>query len=1033
VNGSAPSSDEDNFALGGLQALEEAERQDREDAQRRASLQSGLLPVERPTHPHPQQYAEASSSDGPGVDLGSFGGGFAGPVMTHLPSPNQLAVARNESLSALHGRQGSQTMSSSGSRRSRTTSDNNTYPYAQPQVDVFDTGGLVDSTRPRRLSYDEGAEEELEAATGYEFFHPGIGNRPLPPPPAPYQSQSQNNVPTASDWTGDTVPFPRNHSMVMHSGTPLPYAPVRSATDADEKKKKPQRRSMIGIDSAGEDSAGAMMLDLPSVTKRFNPSKLSSRDFNKCTEPWALSAVTTWLRRLVSDEQYLKKQPLVEALVALFTHKVANMNIADAETLAGSIIDEMHSNGTLYDEEEWLFFSETPLVGVIFQLTGSGCYSPKLHEYDTPGRCYAHHCQRTEKKIDLSSESVAPKASWVEFYNISIDDVAKYDKKEVERQNILHEMVQTEENYVRNLTVLQTLYRDELAQANPPLIPPKTLPSFLKDVFGKLDAVKKANEEYLLPQIKYRQKEQGPWIVGFSDIFRDWIRKARVAYIDYASAYPNAIFRVKQEMERNVLFKTFLNKCLQDERAARLDYNHYMKAPIGRLQSLVLLLETALRKSVNDNEEKKTLQSAIEEIRKVTFECDTRVGDGTRKVELSSLQSRFQFKGNLPRVDLNLDHLGRELLHQGELVRIGGTRFTLVESYCFLFDHFFVLAKQENIKSADGVVKSDQYDITRMPIPMDLLVLESRDDELVVRAALAGVRVAAANNDRPKQTTKDSAPGLNHSSTSTSLASSATGKGAPPAVANAEPNDKTMYPFKIRHLGRETYTLYAQSSQSREDWCNKIIEAKTKHAHALFAQNAEPFKLKVIADTAFAYDGAASAQAGIAIKGTPLDRAVQEVTALYANYGRPAPVCRARVNCATSFLAGSKEMVAVGTDYGVYIAQTGDPRGWQKVIPNQKVTQIAVIEDFQLFILISDKSLMAYHLDVVCPPNGVTPSNDSTRAAPHKISGNKDVGFFSIARMKDRTLLFYKKGSVSSTFKVITVRLPAQQPLTPLT
>src|SRR6202000_513460 len=98
-------------------------------------------------------------------------------------------------------------------------------------------------------------------------------------------------------------------------------------------------------------------------------------------------------------------------------------------------------------------------------------------------------------------------------------------------------------------------------------------------------------------------------------------------------------------------------------------------------------------------------------------------------------------------------------------------------------------------------------------------------------------------------------------------------------------------------------------------------------------------------------------------------------------------------------------------------------------ISNRNVTQIAVLEDFQIFLLISDKSLMAYHLDVVCPPNGVAPSNDSTRAAPHKISGNKDVGFFSLARMKDRTLLFYKKGGVSSsTFKVITVRHSCQPP-----
>ena len=52
-------------------------------------------------------------------------------------------------------------------------------------------------------------------------------------------------------------------------------------------------------------------------------------------------------------------------------------------------------------------------------------------------------------------------------------------------------------------------------------------------------------------------------------------------------------------------------------------------------------------------------------------------------------------------------------------------------------------------------------------------------------------------------------------------------------------------------------------------------------------------------------------------------------------------------------------------------------------------------------------------------------TNDSARFAPQKLSGSRDVGFFNTGRMKDRTLVFYKKKDVgvSSTFKVITVRL----------
>lgn len=90
-----------------------------------------------------------------------------------------------------------------------------------------------------------------------------------------------------------------------------------------------------------------------------------------------------------------------------------------------------------------------------------------------------------------------------------------------------------------------------------------------------------------------------------------------------------------------------------------------------------------------------------------------------------------------------------------------------------------------------------------------------------------------------------------------------------------------------------------------------------------------------------------------------------------------------------------------------------------------RVTQIAVFEEFNLFLLISDKSLIAYHLDVVCPVSG-TPiaQNDSTRKAPQKLSGARDIGFFATGRMKDRALVFYKKkDGISSTFKVRSTML----------
>lgn len=81
---------------------------------------------------------------------------------------------------------------------------------------------------------------------------------------------------------------------------------------------------------------------------------------------------------------------------------------------------------------------------------------------------------------------------------------------------------------------------------------------------------------------------------------------------------------------------------------------------------------------------------------------------------------------------------------------------------------------------------------------------------------------------------------------------------------------------------------------------------------------------------------------------------------------------------------------------------------------------MAVLEEFGLFLLVSDKSLIAYHLDVVCPVNGTTAPADSMKKAPQKLSGNRDIGFFAAGRMKDRTLVFYeKREGRSSIFKIL--------------
>ena len=217
---------------------------------------------------------------------------------------------------------------------------------------------------------------------------------------------------------------------------------------------------------------------------------------------------------------------------------------------------------------------------------------------------------------------------------------------------------------------------------------------------------------------------------------------------------------------------------------------------------------------------------------------------------------------------------------------------------------------------------------------MRLLFLESMHDEPVqvrkgITAPLGRTTAATASGTQlNKVTTNNSGrPGLEHAATNSSVGSNLT-----PVMSN-DTEGKIFYPFKVKHLGHEVYTLYASSAKDRQDWCQKIIEAKIRHAKALFSQNAEPFRLRVIADAAFHYDLSSiyAKSAGVPAKGTPLDRAIQELESVLGPAQGVAPVCRAQVNCATAFTAFGKSIIAIGTDYGVYISEPSNPRGWQRV------------------------------------------------------------------------------------------------------
>ena len=643
------------------------------------------------------------------------------------------------------------------------------FPSFGARVDGGGTGGLAEpGLHTRRLSFEDYPDEatlvdydtenhssetsSLRTAGSirdqyppHSPYHSRTSSRPLPrlPSDASHDAQTQRRTvdqfgrpiyPQAPDeyeqgYTSSGMPVKAN-SIGSHSTTPHVLPPGRSVTDAEQRRKQhlagirtnvryDQNAMNSGAATAASVKLGA--IDLPSIPvgrrKKFVPSKLSTVDFAKCAEPWALSSILAWVRLITEGETDLKEQPIVDSIINLFTHKVPTMNVAEAESLSARVVERMKQAGALIREEEWVKFGNNEFTGVVFQLTGLGCYSSMVHVHHTPGRCYSHHCMRTLKKVALQTQRLVPKrdeVSWVDFYRLSKDDIQGKDKKELEKQYNLHETVSSEEKFMDDLNVMRLLYRDGLLSSHETIMSRKKLDNLVKSVFGKLDAIQSVNENYLLAPMKYRQQEQGPWVVGFSEFFREWIRKAKQVYIDYAAAFPAAVMLMKKERDSNLLFRQFLDQVRENESSKRLDWDHYLKTPITRLQRYGLLLGTIHKHMVQESEEKTNLQVAIDEIKAVTLECDSKVAEMSRKSDLIELGSKLKLRPEMDKVKLNLSHLGREIIYQGDLLRKGNNRVTWLDTHAVLFDHYLVLAKPFQQRDAAGGIKNEFYDVSKL-------------------------------------------------------------------------------------------------------------------------------------------------------------------------------------------------------------------------------------------------------------------------------------------------------------------------------
>ncbi|KAI8150181.1 hypothetical protein BJV82DRAFT_707923 [Fennellomyces sp. T-0311] len=536
-------------------------------------------------------------------------------------------------------------------------------------------------------------------------------------------------------------------------------------------------------------------------------------------------------------------------------------------------------------------------------------------------------------------------------------------KQEIARQEAIHEIIYTEEDYVRDLNLLDELFAKPLRTAQ--CLDADMRDEFCDNVFNNYKDILTIHRE-LCRDLRDRQSEStGGFVDHVGDVFLKHLPGFMDAYSQYGPHVILAEYAVKKESSDNILFHNFIRDTEKKAECRKLPFRHFLILPVTRLQRYPLLIGAIQKKTPDDHPDKAYLSSCTDILREVATCMDEGTEETKMALRIRQVNDMIRYKPGEEESynQLQLMDPERRLLHEGPLTRRSNMGVETIELHVFLFDHLLLMTKP---RKAGGEI---EYHISKKPIPLMLLQVQEATEGFAV-----GMR----------SMTSTTAPTSPHQQTITSP----TGFGVGVGVVGGGGGNVSM---TLNHLGRHggDYLLYAENANVRLQWKEKVVEAKAalEQAHP----EHQVFEIRSLSDAHFASPGSHHAA---------------------LNHGK--------VTCSIPFEgANGIRMIAIGTNLGVYMGVEGDTSSTRQVLSLSDVQQIAVLENNHILVVLADKTLYAYALQGLDPTaNGSGGSNNKSNSNPPSQKIAQHITYFYAGICNGRTLVVaMKRRGMDSHFR----------------
>ncbi|KAI8911868.1 CNH domain-containing protein [Gorgonomyces haynaldii] len=466
-----------------------------------------------------------------------------------------------------------------------------------------------------------------------------------------------------------------------------------------------------------------------------------------------------------------------------------------------SFIVPVGHTGRLRDDKMLYGFGTSVPNGVLTLL--ADCYASTCQ-----GDCYSITCPRRIHQFSKRPQS------WIETVDERLLDTLSDAEKT--RQNAIHEIIATEQEFVQDLYNTIQLFVNPLLSEQ--ILEPHRRQEFVESVFSNVAELHKVNQQ--LSSLLLERQRESQVVRQVGDIFLQ-IAPLFGPYIEYGKKQVFAKSIVDEERSRNPEFVKFLDSRQRLQELRKLTLETFLTKPSTRLGRYGPLLSAVLKKTPDNHPDKENIPKALTIIDQVLQKINVEVGKESDRLTIHQLDQKLVATDE-ERAELGLRNPFRKVIRKGPVLMKKGAQDVEVEVY--LFDHCLAIFRK----------KDGQYKLVKKPIPLELLETQQDKTQLKSVSSEDLHRANSTGNQPPLQRT-----GVVKSYTMSSL------------------NTFTVF---VVHLGRQgtTHMLSTRSEAERLSWVQavekqkaQIVAEKSKFEQVTIVSNIFPINNKVNSSTVY--------------------------------------------------------------------------------------------------------------------------------------------------------------------------------------